>query len=74
MVRSGIVKSLDRAQKCGVIEDAKGREFFFTAFECDGQELPKLHTVVTFVKDPDYKSTDVAMLIKRSEVYERLTG
>jgi hypothetical protein len=64
MVRSGIVKSVDRTYNCGVIEDKNGNEFFFNGSECLEGELPAQWSVVTFVKDPDYKSTKVAMLIQ----------
>jgi hypothetical protein len=69
MVRSGIVKHIDRANNTGIIEDKRGREFFFSIAECCENELPQLYTVVTFVKDPDYKSTDVAALIKRCDLF-----
>lgn len=69
MVKSGIVTSVCRATYTGTIEDSKGREFFFSIDECVELELPKLYSTVTFIKDPDYKSTDVAALIKTSQVF-----
>lgn len=74
MVRSGIVVQVNRAEQTGIIEDKNGREFFFSIHECVDNELPGLNSVVTFVKDPDFKSTDVASLVKVSEIYCQLTG
>lgn len=68
MVKSGTVISLDRSSNMGVIETKRGQEFFFSINECEGNELPPLYSHVTFVKDPDYLATNVAMLIMRSPV------
>lgn len=64
MVRSGIVKSVCKATKTGIIEDKNKREFYFSIDECVENELPTQFSTVTFVKDSDYKTTDVACLIK----------
>jgi hypothetical protein len=72
MVRSGLVIMLNRADNTGIIQDARKREFFFSIHECVENELPKLYSTVTFVKDADYKSTDVAALIKQSEVFKAI--
>lgn len=74
MVYSGIVKQVCKATKTGVIEDKNGREFFFSIDECCENELPPLWSTVTFVKDPDYKSTNVAALVKRSPLFQKLAG
>ncbi len=74
MVRSGIVTSVCRASNTGTIEDKNGREFFFTIYECCENELPAIYSLVTFVKDPDYKATDVAALIKRSNLFNSKAG
>ena len=71
MFRSGIVVEIDYRNKTGIIEDKNKNEFFFSAVECENQDLPRLHSVVTFVKDPDFKSTNVASLIKVSEISHR---
>lgn len=66
MVRSGIVTQLNRHEGSGTIEDANGREFFFHESECCEEEIFSVGTQVTFVKDTDFKSTNVAALVKRS--------
>lgn len=71
MVKSGIVKALNRAENTGVIEGKDGREYFFSINECCDLELPRLWATVTFVKDPDYKSTNVAALVKQSHIGRR---
>jgi hypothetical protein len=71
MVKSGIVVSVNIADRCGVIEDKQKREYYFHVDSCVENELPPLWSTVTFKKDPDYKSTDVATLIKRSLIGKR---
>jgi hypothetical protein len=68
VVKSGTVIHLDYASNMGVIETKGGVEFFFRVTECVEGELPPLYSLVTFIKDPDYKATNVAMLIKRSAI------
>jgi hypothetical protein len=65
MVRKGSVIRLSHQDNSGVILDDKGREFYFHANECEGDILPPLDAKVTFVKDTDFKSTNVASLVKR---------
>lgn len=73
MVRSGIVIRLDYVTSSGVIEETRTKkEFFFNIHECVELRLPRLHTTVTFIKDPDFKSTDVAALVKPDEVFKRI--
>jgi hypothetical protein len=72
MVKSGMVISVDASQQCGVIQDDKKRQFFFSINECCDNRLPSVYTTVTFVKDPDFKSTNVAMLIKESKVFKSI--
>ena len=74
MVKSGIVISIDRFAKTGVIEDQQRREYFFTIHECFENELPSLYSNVTFIRDPDYKTTLVAALVRRSEVFKKVSG
>jgi hypothetical protein len=74
MFKSGIVIQVDHKTQTGVIEAKNGTEFFFSASECEGGELPAIHSVVTFIKDQDFKSTNVASLVKVSETYLRLAG
>jgi hypothetical protein len=62
MIRSGIVKV--SAGICGVIQDGQGKEFYFSITECVEGKLPEIGDLVTFTKDPDFKSTDVAQLVK----------
>jgi hypothetical protein len=72
MVRSGIVVRVDVKDQTGIIEDKNGREFFFCVQECFEGKLPEMHAVVTFVKDPDFKTTDVASLVKPSEGWQKI--
>lgn len=58
MERIGIVIAFDKRTSTGVIRDGK-REFFFYA-----ERSPGLFQLVSFNKDIDYKSTDVAMNVK----------
>ena len=68
MVLSGIVKEVNKATKSGVIQTKLGKEYFFNISECVENELPVQWSNVTFIKDPDFKTTNVAMLVKRSPV------
>lgn len=71
MIRSGTVTHVDHFTKSGVIKDNNsGREFYFGIYECCDNELPKMYSTVTFVKDPDYKATDVASLIKTTNILQ----
>ena len=72
MLKSGTVVSLNHADKTGIIVDAKNKEYFFSITECYEGRLPNVWDEVTFVKDPDFKSTPVAMLIKSTEVMKKL--
>lgn len=74
MVLSGMVIHLDLVNKTGIIEGKNRREFFFSIHECVENELPRLYSTVTFIKDPDYKSTNVAALIKTSKVFGSIAG
>lgn len=69
MVRSGTVIRVDAFSNSGMIRDEKGREFYFHLQECCENKLPRLYSVVTFIKDQDFKSTDVAALIQPSHVF-----
>ena len=65
MIRAGTVIRIDYQTKSGVIRDLDNRkEFFFSAVECENEDLPPLFSTVTYIKDTDYVSTDVACLIK----------
>jgi hypothetical protein len=68
MVRTGMVVEYDRKTGTGIIQDLSGVNFFFNLYanvECKEQvHIPSIYTMVTFVRDRDFKSTFVAMLIK----------
>ena len=64
MVRFGKVMSIDKTTNTGIIRDQRGRDFFFYGYECENDQLPPLYSVVSFIKDEDFKSTNVACLIK----------
>lgn len=64
MVRQGLVISIDEKTLTGIIQDKKNRHFFFSVNECHGLRMPALFSKVTFIKDTDFKSTDVASLVK----------
>jgi hypothetical protein len=69
MVKSGLVVSLNHADQTGIIECSKTKqEFFFSVNECFEGRLPRIWEHVTFIKDADFKTTDVAALIKSSSV------
>jgi hypothetical protein len=69
MIRSGVVKIA--TETCGTIQDGQGREFYFGVQDCVEGKVPKLHSFVTFVKDPDFKSTDVALLVKPAVIQRK---
>ncbi len=64
MVLQGIVLRVSEADNCGVILGPKSRQYYFHINECENEVLPELHSEVSFVKDPDFKSTLVAHLVK----------
>lgn len=65
MIRSGKLMSIDRLTNSGVIrENGSRKEYLVTASECKDQTLPPLYSTVTFIKDEDFKSTNVAMLVQ----------
>jgi hypothetical protein len=68
MVRSGIVIEVDRFTQTGIIEDHNKNQFFFSLADCLEGDLPALWSMVTFLKDKDYKHTNVAMLVKKSNL------
>jgi hypothetical protein len=74
VVKLGTVISLNKAEQTGIIVDKNNREYFFSVHECCENELPPMWSEVTFVKDADFKSTNVAMLIKRSFVMKKIAG
>ncbi len=59
MERMGTVIAFDKRTNTGIIRDNK-REFFFYA-----DRSPGLFQLVSFQKDKDYKSTDVATNVKQ---------
>jgi hypothetical protein len=63
MERFGRVLRLELDSKSGVILDFKGKEFFFSAIECEGEAAPAVGTKVSFFKDEDF-STPVAVCVK----------
>lgn len=63
ITRKGIVTQVIEVGLCGVIRDGMGREFYFAAKDCAGG-LPEVGAQVSFIKDPDFKATDVAYLIE----------
>ncbi len=63
MILNGKVMKLDHATGTGVIRDLRGKEFFFRADDCKDAQLPPLHSFVTFMRDEDFKSTNVATLV-----------
>lgn len=74
MIHLGTVTTINRADNSGAITDKRGREFFFSIQDCCENELPTLHSKVTFVKDKDYLSTNVATLIKISASWMAMAG
>lgn len=68
MIRTGKVMSIDKKSNSGIIRDIRGKDYFFSGVECYGEQLPPLYSTVTFVKDDDFKQTNVAMLIKLDQL------
>lgn len=72
MVRTGMVVEFDPLKGTGIIQDLKGVSYFFN-LNASNQECQHEHFAiapyirVTFVKDPDFKTTPVAIMIKRIE-------
>ena len=64
----GIVAEVDQKTKTGTIRFSSTLEYFFSASECENLEMPQVGTQVTFLRDPDFKSTPVAMQIKKSNL------
>lgn len=64
MVRFGKIMSIDAKTRTGVIRDDSGRDFYFSAVECEGENIPPKFSSVSFIKDPDFKSANVACLVK----------
>lgn len=71
MIKSGMIIQINKWDGTGIIETKHGQQFFFSSEECVGSEMPKLFTQVTFLKDPDFRQTDVAMLIQHSQIFKR---
>lgn len=63
MVRVGKVISINKAERSGLITDFRGREFIFLVKDCKDEAIPKLNTRVTFIKDDDFKTIDVAVVV-----------
>ncbi len=63
MIREGTVVSIDTENNSGLIEDRKGKEYIFTGYECKDDQLPSVGDEVSFVKDQDFVTINVATMI-----------
>lgn len=59
----GKVIEIDKISKTGTITDHRGRDFFFALKDCKDHKFPKVNTPVVFIRDEDYVTTDVAILV-----------
>lgn len=57
----GRVKSIDKKNRSGVISDLRGREYFFSLKDVQGESFPALNGKVNFKRDADYVTIDVAI-------------
>ena len=66
MKRSGTVLKIFSDKQSGTILDSNQTEFVFTIFNFSGRVMPTVGANVTFIKDVDYKTINVAIEVKRA--------
>ncbi len=64
MILYGRVTDIDTRTGSGIITCQQGRDFLFLRSDCHDETLPPIYSTVTFLKDRDYKTTNVAHLVK----------
>ncbi len=63
MSYQGRVVSINSRECSGLIRDIKGNEFIFTQWECKDDKMPLPGDQVTFIKDEDWRTINVALMV-----------
>jgi hypothetical protein len=71
MLRVGRIYSIDTRSNSGTLVDTRGVEFFISVYECEGDEIPSVGTLVTFVEDTEYRTTAVASRVSQHLPFKR---